>query len=90
MKGKYFQLAKEKKVKSFKEAFQKQFGFDWPWKKEDGTLNHPMDSEDDQVKFFYLGYRSVYAASKTVEDIAKEMDKLEAAYKKIEKLVRDL
>lgn len=46
----------EKKYRYFTNAFEDWTGNKWVWKNEDGTQNHPMDSGDERIIAFYMGF----------------------------------
>lgn len=77
----------DNKYKYFNKAFEDWTGTKWNWKKEDNTKNHPMDSDDLEIRAFYQGFRY---AKKGQGSILNEMSKLKSIEMQLSNFKQDL
>lgn len=77
----------KKKNIFFNHAFEAWTGHKWEWKKEDGSRNDPIDSEDETIRAFYTGF---CLARKGQEELLEYIRKLNFMKKEMTDMEKQL
>lgn len=73
------------KYRNFTDAYKDFRGEKWVWKKEDGTENHPLFSEDMEIRAFYRGWYLAKQGQKELLEMKSNFEFLNDRFKELEK-----